>query len=74
MLKSRGFLCKLTQSVRKIGNFYFEIEKNKTQKGPRCDNHDQHDNHDPKTKCFLGQKFVLGKKFVLGQKFIFMTK
>ena len=27
MLKSRNFLCKLTQSVRKIGTFFFEFEK-----------------------------------------------
>ena len=27
MLQSRNFLCKLTQSVQKIGKFVFEFEK-----------------------------------------------
>ena len=39
MLKSRNFLCKLTQSVRKIGNFFFEFEKKNlltAAKAPQC--------------------------------------
>ena len=27
MLKSRGFMCKLTQSVRKIGKFLLSLKK-----------------------------------------------
>ena len=30
MLKSRNFLYKLTQSVKKIGKFFFEIEEKKS--------------------------------------------
>ena len=39
MLKSRDFLCKLTQSVRKIGNIFFEFEKTNlltAAKAPLC--------------------------------------
>ena len=39
MLKSRNFLCKLTQSVRKIGKFFFEFEKKNlltAAKAPQC--------------------------------------
>ena len=30
----------------KKGKYYY-FDKNKTQKGPTCDNHYHHDNHDP---------------------------
>ena len=39
MLKSRNFLCKLTQSVEKIGKFFFEFEKKyllTAAKAPLC--------------------------------------
>ena len=39
MLKSRNFLCKLTQSVKKIGKFFFEFEKKNlltAAKAPQC--------------------------------------
>ena len=39
MLKSRDFLCKLTQSVRKLGKFFFEFEKTNlltAAKAPLC--------------------------------------
>ena len=40
MLKSRDFLCKLTQSVEKIGKFFFEFEEEKNlltaSKAPLC--------------------------------------
>ena len=39
MLKSRDFLCKLTQSVKTIGNFFFELEKKNlltAAKAPLC--------------------------------------
>ena len=40
ILKSRNFFCKLTQSVKKIGKFFFEFEKKNlltAAKAPLCD-------------------------------------
>ena len=39
MIKSRNFLCKLTQSVKKICKFFFEFEKKNlltAAKAPLC--------------------------------------